>query len=459
MKRILLLSTAFILCYHRGLSQQICQSNLLQNGNFSIGTANWQAFSGALTSTVPNTISCLSTFIKLRAFNTPPKGGDGIEQQVKIDSGKCYNVCACIGPSFPSHNVVQFWALRSNPTLTYDSLINNSFPPGDAALIGTVTVSGAISPQTYCINGWYAPDSFSRLVIFNSTDSLNASIDIDNICMEQTPVCAACTQANISTSFTYNVITGTTTQFNNTSTVGSGSVIAYQWNFGDAANSPNDTSTLPNPIYTFSAPGTYFVCLKVTVSTSAGVLCKDSFCMDVVVPPAPPCDTTGNGFTFVQSGDTAWFSGTTGSVAVSWQWNFGDPASGPNNQSTLQNPMHIFSGSGIYNVCLIITFVGTDGTLCYDTICKTVNVVKPSVNDDEWNQLKVFPNPCDYALHLNNLQSGSITIWSLEGKFLKQEDVSPFATIAVKQLADGCYCLRYSTEKGYGKNLRFFVRH
>ena len=38
---------------------------------------------------------------------------------------------------------------------------------------------------------------------------------------------------------------------------------------------------------------------------------------------------------------------------VSVLWNFGDPASGVNNTSTLNNPVHIFSAAGTYNVELI----------------------------------------------------------------------------------------------------------
>lgn len=34
-------------------------------------------------------------------------------------------------------------------------------------------------------------------------------------------------------------------------------------------------------------------------------------------------------------------------------WNFGDPASGANNTSTLNNPVHLFSAPGIYNIELI----------------------------------------------------------------------------------------------------------
>jgi PKD repeat protein len=59
---------------------------------------------------------------------------------------------------------------------------------------------------------------------------------------------------------------------------------------------------------------------------------------------------------------------------VSWNWNFGDPASGANDISSLQNPQHLYTGSGIYSVKLLIH--SADG--CKDSVMKTVFVHIPS---------------------------------------------------------------------------------
>lgn len=42
-------------------------------------------------------------------------------------------------------------------------------------------------------------------------------------------------------------------------------------------------------------------------------------------------------------------------ILNSWSWDFGDPASGGANTSSLQNPSHVFSTSGVYTVSLTIT--------------------------------------------------------------------------------------------------------
>ena len=50
-------------------------------------------------------------------------------------------------------------------------------------------------------------------------------------------------------------------------------------------------------------------------------------------------------------------SPNNGSVIVSWYWEFDDPASGVLNTSTLQNPIHLFTSAGTFNVLLLVTNV------------------------------------------------------------------------------------------------------
>ena len=80
----------------------------------------------------------------------------------------------------------------------------------------------------------------------------------------------------------------------------------------------------------------------------------------------------------------------------SWNWDFGDPASGTNNRSSLQNPRHIYSGSGIYNVKLLIHA----STSCTDSILQTVfihipfdrvNISGQIINDSTGNPIASHP--------------------------------------------------------------------
>ncbi|HSI91517.1 MAG TPA: GEVED domain-containing protein [Adhaeribacter sp.] len=51
---------------------------------------------------------------------------------------------------------------------------------------------------------------------------------------------------------------------------------------------------------------------------------------------------------------TVAFFDTSGFTPTSWSWDFGDPASGANNTSNLQNPTHTFSGPGVYTIKLTV---------------------------------------------------------------------------------------------------------
>jgi gliding motility-associated-like protein len=67
-------------------------------------------------------------------------------------------------------------------------------------------------------------------------------------------------------------------------------------------------------------------------------------------------------------------------ATANFQWNFGDPASGASNASSLQSPLHNFSDTGSYSVQLIVS------SLCgADTLTKTIIV-------DSIPKTKISPN-------------------------------------------------------------------
>ena len=165
-------------------------------------------------------------------------------------------------------------------------------------------------------------------------------------------------------------------QFNDLSGTTSGYINRWIWNFGD--NSPNDTIYFPNdPDRTkkYSAAGTYNVILTVTTSTG----CMNSFNHNVIILPNPVAnfhysDSCQN--ILIHFSDAS-YPNSAGNI-ISWSWNFGDPGSGIENNSTLTNPSHLFShGDSVYDVRLII--VNSDN--CTDTISKPIYIFpEPPVN-------------------------------------------------------------------------------
>jgi PKD repeat protein len=144
--------------------------------------------------------------------------------------------------------------------------------------------------------------------------------------------------------FTYTT-SDLTVYFTDQSTDPDGSVVAWEWDFGDG-----NYSTVQNPTHTYAVDGMYTVTLKVTDNESE----SDEKSADVVVSIAPPVNEEPiAAFTYTTSGLTVNFTDGShdpdGNVET-WAWEFGD-----GNASTDQNPMHTYASSGTYTVSLTVT--------------------------------------------------------------------------------------------------------
>jgi PKD repeat protein len=135
---------------------------------------------------------------------------------------------------------------------------------------------------------------------------------------------------------------------------------------------PNDTLTGASVNYQAPLNVPYFVDL--VVSTAAG--CEGRMRDTVTFLPQPDAYFVPGNFCQEVSGSFLASQLSPESI-VSWQWNFGDPASGVNNTATGAAVSHIFNLAGNYNVQLI----ATDVNGCTDTVVQVVNVkAAPSVD-------------------------------------------------------------------------------
>ncbi|MBK7406950.1 MAG: PKD domain-containing protein [Saprospirales bacterium] len=137
----------------------------------------------------------------------------------------------------------------------------------------------------------------------------------------------------------------------------------HEWRFGDGT-----ITTDPGPIVThfYTQAGFYDVVL-IGTSISTGEKCWDAHIFTVPAAAdfysAPSC---ANGTT--QFEDRSTFVPTESIIA--WDWDFGDPASGAANTSSLTSPTHFYATDGFYNVTLTITA----GSGCQSTITKQIEV-------------------------------------------------------------------------------------
>jgi len=159
---------------------------------------------------------------------------------------------------------------------------------------------------------------------------------------------------------------------------GNATINAWFWQFGDGT-----TSDIQHPDHYYAASGNYAVSLQVTDIYG----CQSSISQTVSVSDAPVSN-----FIYDNSDcDTVSFTSTgydpNGLNITSWYWNFDDPASGVNNVSTDQNPIHQYVNGGIYSVMHIIT----NESGCSDTLYQDISISKPQAEYSYTSNCANFP--------------------------------------------------------------------
>ncbi|MBI3501950.1 MAG: PKD domain-containing protein [Bacteroidetes bacterium] len=275
--------------------------------------------------TVTSQGGCTSTISMPVSFNPPPVAN-------LSGNNVCFNNLTTFTDLSTGNNTISAW----NWTMTGGN-------PSSSTSQNPTTTFG--SPGTYTImlvvtNNYGCKDSNVTTVVVNPLPVANFTY---------TPVCF-----------------GSCTSFADGSSIFSGSITGWSWNFGDPS-SPSNTSTLQNPCHIFTAPNTYTVFL--TVTSDSG--CQSSTPLQVTNYALPVANFSSTAVCLNAS--TNFTDGSTSTVNA-WSWNFGDPSSG-NNTSALQNPSHVFTAAGNYTVTLIVTT--PQG--CKDTVNKPVTVYNPPV--------------------------------------------------------------------------------
>ena len=142
----------------------------------------------------------------------------------------------------------------------------------------------------------------------------------------------------------------------------------WNWDFGNGRFSSSQ-----NPTTTYSSPGIYNVRLIVRNASGSAVAEKDGY-ITVYPSPSPQLSATPSvacAPANVQFTDQS--SPGQGSITA-WLWNFGDGST-----STVQNPFHVYTQTGYYNVGLEVTNSGGCSNNITDyRYIRVVNGVQPN---------------------------------------------------------------------------------
>ncbi len=194
--------------------------------------------------------------------------------------------------------------------------------------------------------------------------------------------------------------------FNDISTPNAGILNSWSWNFGDAASGAANTSAAQNPTHVYGIAGTYTVTLSVgndrgcpsalfSKTVTVGALPEAGFILPEVCLLDP----------FAQFTDTS--KAIAPATISAWKWDFGDPASGGNNSSTVQHARHTYPLVGNYNVQLIAyTNAG-----CTDTLTQllTVNGGNPQAAFIQLNPTSSCSSDTVAIQNKSTIASGIIT--------------------------------------------------
>jgi len=140
-----------------------------------------------------------------------------------------------------------------------------------------------------------------------------------------------------------NVCDGSNVSFNDLSTISSGGIVSWQWDFGDGS----PLSTYQNSSHLYASAGYYNI--KLVVISNLG--CSDSITKYIIVNPNPVVNFTASDVLgceplCVSFMDASYIS--SGAI-VQWLWDFGD------GDSTNGQTADYCYGSGFYDVSLTVT--------------------------------------------------------------------------------------------------------
>jgi gliding motility-associated-like protein len=227
-------------------------------------------------------------------------------------------------------------------------IVSNTTGSGYWSTLG----SGSFAPDS-TMGAQYLPSAADEAsgdvtLYFTTTNNGGCNAVIDSITIELIP------SPTTAFSFVEDCFNSPTAFTDNSTSVGS--VVGWQWDFGDGTDNAQD------PSHVFTTEGTQVVTLIVTSNNG----CTDTLSQNVLVHYLPvaaffspnPCLNGGTDFMDQST--------VTGSTITNWAWDFGDGGT-----DIVQNPSHQYPSATSYAVTLIVT----SAFGCVDTVTNNTTVL------------------------------------------------------------------------------------
>lgn len=279
-------------------------------------------------------------------------------------------VCCCqVGPDADNPR---------SPSLTASFTYSPASPLADQAVQFTDTSTGSPTSWQWSFGDGETSTSRNPAHTFSIAGAYTVKLTVANASGSKNVSKTITVVSGLAASFTYSPsspLAGQAVQFTDTST---GAPTAWQWNFGDGS-----TSTARNPSHVFDGTATYTVTLRVSNNSGS----KSTTRMINVLPAS----TLIVSFTYSPSspnpGQAVQFTDTSTGAPTSWQWDFGDGATG-----NVRNPSHVFSTAASYTVTLTLRN-DTDS----NSASRTINVMPaitliPPFRLIDWSNAGVWYN-------------------------------------------------------------------
>ncbi len=410
-----------------------CTDTLVKN--ISVGSRPTPLFTNS-----PDT-ACVGNLISFQNQSTPAAGdtiinwiwnfGDGSIDTLSINPTHLYLnpgtyqvILTAISPTYCDSSFTKTVVAQASPEANFsftnscfgltDSLIDlSTAPTGNSIdswlwMFGDDSISTAQNPlHDYSQAGVY---SITLQVIssLGCTDTIS-----QQIIKYEKPI------ANFVSS---KACTGYNIQFNDSSTIASGNITSWNWDFGIVGN----TSTLQNPISIYNSPFVYpvnFIC-------TSDFGCKDTIIKLLSILQSPEFSVTSNNPCFGINANLQYQPVAGSSTNSSFLWNLGDSTSSFNSNVT-----HIYQNPNTYNYSLLVTDLNNG---CSHTELDSI-VVHPNPIANFSNGNICIGQPITFS-DSSSISLGAITTWtwqSSQGNVSSQQNpvfTFPLATPSIIKL-------------------------